>query len=252
MQGLWDEVSIVCFERQVIKPPCKLMSIMLTTISDTVINGEDKTYIVREILISKEGGDLDHENPDLIIAQRKCASNGSISLIAHRLVFRGRPDVNRPYIFPKLGDEIPGVGCPDLHCTFRGVRDWHTVVKGANFAGCDRNVSVDVNAEDVENGRKICFDVEKGEFVGLEVKPTLGVLISCIDLKPVYDGWRMSLQGPGQAYPSPSSKKRRVGDGKSRVGEMERTIGLKLIGMGPAIENEVVRADLNINLVLKY
>jgi hypothetical protein len=203
-------------------------------------------------LLSKEGGDLEHENPDLIIAQRKFATNGSISLHAHRLTFRGRPDVNRPYVFPKLGDEIPGIGCPDLHCTFRGIRDWHTVVKGANFAGCDRNVSIDITYEDVESDRKIVFDIERDQFVGLDMKPTLGVLISCVDFKPIYDCCNPSLEHRSESYLSPSSKKRRTNNSKDGMEQTFRTVGLKLIGMGPAIENEVLKADLNINLVLKY
>jgi len=222
--------------------------------TDTVINGEDKTYIAREILLSREGGDLDIENPDLVIAQRTYASNGALSLQAHRLLFQGRLDVDRPYIFPKLGDEIPGVGCPDLHCTFRGIRDWGTVLKGAYFTGWDRNLSVDVSAGDVERGRKILVDVERGEVVDEEVKPAVGVLISCRDFKFVFDGLNTSKEEPSKAYLTPPSKKRRIDDVKLSLGEVARTIGVKLIGMGPEIdnsENGVLRADLNINLVLK-
>jgi hypothetical protein len=53
---------------------------MLNSASDSVINGENYTYIAREILLSKERGDLDRENPDLIVVQRKYAVNGRSSL----------------------------------------------------------------------------------------------------------------------------------------------------------------------------
>ncbi|KAF8848153.1 hypothetical protein BDZ45DRAFT_811008 [Acephala macrosclerotiorum] len=217
----------------------------LFPIKDTVINGENNTYIAREILLSKEQGDLDRENPDLIVVQRKCTRNASISLDAHRLFFRGRLDVDRPYIFPKLGDEIPGVGCPDIHFTFRGIRDWHTVVKGAKFASFDRNVTIDITAEDIESGRKVMFDIERDEVVGSDMKPALGVLISCADFKSVYAGSHVSKED------SPASKKRRMGDTKPHPGGLSKAIELKLIGMGPEIVNGALRADLNIILVIK-
>jgi hypothetical protein len=223
----------------------------LFPIKDTVINGENNTYIAREILLSKEEGDLDLENPDLIIVQRKYAVNASISLDAHRLFFRGRLDVDRPYIFPKLGDEIPGVGCPDIHFTFRGIRDWPTVVKGAKFASFDRNVTIDITAEDIESGRKVMFDIERDEVVGLDLKPALGVLISCADFKSVYTGSHVSKEDPNEVHPSPASKKRRMGDTKPHPGEISKTVELKLIGMGPEVVKGAWRADLNIKLAIK-
>lgn len=215
---------------------------------DTVINGENKTYVSREILASKEGGDLENETPYLIIAQRKHAVGGKIALHAHKLVFRGRVDVDRPYIFPKLGDEIPGVGCPDLHCTFRGVRDWHTVVKKANFAGFDRNVDIHVTADDVRKGKKIAYDITENKVVDSGVRPTLGVLISCLDLKYVLNGFK---EEASKTYMSPPSKKTKLGDEEAKGGKVSETIGLKLIRMGPEVAEHGLRADLNINLVLK-
>jgi hypothetical protein len=225
---------------------------MLTSPSDSVINGETKTYVVREIFLSKEGGDLDHENPVIIIGQRKFAPNGRVRLEAHRLVFRGRPDINRPYIFPKLGDEIPGVGCPDLHCTFRAIRDWDTVIKGADFAGYDRNVIVEISASDVGNGKMIAFDIEQDKLVPLAEKPTLGVMIPCADFKPLYTRLNAAVGGQKGANLTPQSKERKIGDDEGHEAKSSMTIGLKLIGMGPEIENAGMRADLNINLVLKY
>jgi len=197
-------------------------------------------------------GDLDRENPDIIIGQRKFSPNGHIRLEADRLVFRGRPDINRPYIFPKLGDEIPGVGCPDLHCTFRAIRDWDTVVKCADFAGFDRNVTVEISANDVDSGKVIAFDIERDELVPLAAKPTVGVMVSCADFKPLYKRLNSSAEGHKEAYLTPPLKKRRMGGGEDEVTNSSMTIGLKLIGMGPEIENRALRADLNINLVLKY
>ncbi|PMD58545.1 uncharacterized protein K444DRAFT_614309 [Hyaloscypha bicolor E] len=224
----------------------------LFALKDSIINGETKTYVVREILLSKEGGDLDRENPNIIIGQRKFSPNGRIRLEAHRLFFRGRPDIDRPYIFPKLGDEIPGVGCPDLHCTFRAIRDWETVVKCADFAGCDRNVTVEISANDARSGKVIVFDIERDELVPLAAKPTVGVMISCADFEPLYKRLDSSVEGNEKVYLSPSSKKRRMGDREDDEANTATTIELKLIGMGPQIENHRLRADLNINLVLKH
>lgn len=223
---------------------------MLNPTTDTVINGENKTYVAREIQLSKEGGDLDCENPDFIITQRKYV-NGSISLEAHKLFFRGRLDIDRPYIFPKLGDEMPGIGCPDLYCTFRGIRDWHTVVRGAKFASFDRNVHIDITAEDIQSDRKIVFDIERNEVVGLDVKPGLGFLVSCADFKLVH-GLHMSKEDPNEAYLTPPSKKRRMGNTKPQAKAASIPIQLKLIGMGPEIVGNDLRADLNITLALKY
>jgi hypothetical protein len=222
---------------------------VLNELLDTVINGENSTYISREVLVSKDG-DLDHENPNLIVAQRKYRANGSITLEAHRLIFHGRVDVDRPYIFPKLGDEIPGVGCPDIHYTFRGVRDWHTVAKGAKFASYDHNFRIDITDKDIESGRKIIFDFERNEEVRLDVKPAAGILISCADFRPLLNENDGPKEDASEAYPSPLSKKRRTKEnGCPR--EVSRLIELKLIGMGQEIENESLRADLNIKLVLK-
>jgi hypothetical protein len=107
----------------------------------------------------------------------------------------------------------------------------------------------------VERGRKIVVDVEKGEIVDdEEFKPTVGVLISCRDFKFVFDGLEKSVEELSKAYLSPPSKKRKMNEVKSSLGEVSKTIGVKLIGMRPEIDssgNGVLRADLNINLVLK-
>jgi hypothetical protein len=42
----------------------------------------------REILISKEGGDLDRVDPEIIIAQRTYSTKGNIELKAHQLCFQ--------------------------------------------------------------------------------------------------------------------------------------------------------------------
>jgi hypothetical protein len=138
------------------------------------------------------------------------------------------------------------VGCPDLHCTFRGVRDWDTVVKTAKFASCDRNVSIEITRADVQNKRKIVFDIEKDRLLSPDTKPTIGVGFSCSDFKPLYKGLMSPETDPNNAYPSPSSKKRKMDVPSSEA----MTIGVKLIGMGPVVEG-TLRADLNITFVLK-
>jgi hypothetical protein len=60
------------------------------------------------------------------------------------------------------------------------------------------------------------------------------------------------VEGNEKVYLSPSSKKRRMGDREDDEANTATTIELKLIGMGPQIENHRLRADLNINLVLKH
>jgi len=164
-------------------------------------------------------------------------------------------NLDRPYIFPKLGDEILGVGCPDLHLTFRGIGDWGTVARGAKFASCDRNVRIEIAAGDVESGRQITFDVEQYKIVEGNLKPKVGVLISCADFKPLYDGLSASAKESGDLYRIPSSKKRKTDERESdpkRSLEDSRlkTIGIKLIGMGPEVD-PVSRADVNLNFVLR-
>lgn len=212
---------------------CKAQTLII--FPDKVINGESRTYIEREILVSKEGGDLNRVDQEIIIAQRTYSTGGKIELKAHMLCFKGRLDLDRPYIFPRLGDEIPGVGYPDLHCTFRGIRDWHSVVKGANYASCDRTVSIVITAADVRNGREIVFDFNDDRVIGRDEKSNFGVQISCGDFQPLHENLATSAGDASHAYPSPPSKKQKI--------------GMKLLGMGPIIEG-VLRADLNISLVL--
>ena len=224
---------------------CKAQALII--FSDKVINGESRTYIEREILISKEGGDLDRVDQEIIVAQRTYSTGGKIELKAHMLCFKGRLDLDRPYIFPKLGDEIPGVGCPDLHCTFRGIRDWHSVVKAAKFASCDRTVSITVTAADIRNGRDIIFDFDCDRVIGRDEKSNFGVQISCGDFQPLYENVAASAGDASHANPTPLSKKQKI-DGTTLDGKSTR-IGMKLLGMGPIIEG-ALRADLNISLVL--
>ena len=180
------------------------------------------------------------------MAQRTYSARGSIELKAHQLCFKGRLDLDRPYVFPELGDEIPGVGLPDLHCTFRGIRDWDTVVKTAKFASCDRNVSIEITAADIQSGRRIVFDIEKDKVVTSDIKSTLGVEISCSDFKPLLGSSITTEKEASNAYPSPPSKSRKEDSALSET----KTLGMKLIGMGPVVEG-TLRADLNITLVLK-
>jgi len=164
--------------------------------------------------------------------------------------FPGRPDINRPYIFPKLGDEIPGVGCPDLHCTFRGISDWSTVLKKADLAGYDCNVNLEITADDVKSGRKIIFDLYQEKIVDSDSKPIKGVSISCSDFKPLYDRLRIRPEGSSKAYEGPTSKKRRFDN--SEVKTELSTVKVKLVGLGPEVLiNGGISTDLNVNLILK-
>jgi hypothetical protein len=107
----------------------------------------------------------------------------------------------------------------------------------------------------VESGRRITFDVEQYKIVEGNLKPKVGVLISCADFKPLYDGLSASAKESSDAYTSTSSKKRKTNEresGPKRSLEDSRlkTIGIKPIGMGPAVD-PVLRADINLNLVLR-
>lgn len=195
---------------------------------------------------------MDRENPDLIIAQRTYTANGHISLEAHRLCFRDRINVDRPYIFPKLEDEIPDVGCPDLHCTFRGIRDWDTVVQGAKLAGNDCNVSVVICIEDVESEKRILIDFERSEVVDADMKNPLGLLISCADFKPLYNNFGASTKHIRDPDPSTPSMKMRTGEPKPHKTKSSMTIGLKIFGVRPDNDHSALRADLNINLIIKH
>lgn len=219
-----------------------------------MINGESQTYIERQILISKEGGDLEREDQEIIIAQRTYSTTGTVALKAHQLCFSGRIDLDRPYIFPKLGDEVPGVGFPDLHCTFRGIRDWHSVVRNAKFVGCDRTVSIDITRADIRSGREIIFDFEGDRVIDRDEKSKSGVQISCGDFQPWFDTIPTSARASSDAYPSPPSKRQKKVSNqpatKVKSQAKPTTIGMKLLGMGPIVEG-TLRADLNINLVFK-
>ncbi|KAL5327887.1 hypothetical protein ACEPPN_005593 [Leptodophora sp. 'Broadleaf-Isolate-01'] len=102
---------------------------------DRVINDDATTHIAREITISRL--DLSTTNPELITGQRVHTTFGTVELKAHQLHFGPRIDVNRPYVFLGLGDEIPGVGCPDLHCTFHIVSDWESTARKADTSRFD-------------------------------------------------------------------------------------------------------------------
>jgi hypothetical protein len=227
---------------------------MLKIRTDNVINGEPRTYVEREILISKEGGDLDRVDQEIIVAPRTYSTRGNIELKAHMLCFKGRLDLDRPCVFPGLGDEIPGVGCPDLHCTFRGIRDWHTVVGLAKFVNCDYTVSIKVTTADIRSGRKIVFDFDRDRVITPNEKSKFGVQVSCGDFKPLYETVTTTAKDASKAYPSPPSKRQKV-SGSTPVANTNQdgksiAIGMKLIGMGPVVEG-TLRADLNINIVLK-
>jgi hypothetical protein len=96
------------------------------------------------------------------------------------------------------------------------------------------------------------FDIERDQVVDVDMKPALGVMISCADFKPVYDGLHTSKEESSESHTSPLSKKRRIDHAKPHLKETSNTIEVKLIGMGPEVVEGALRADLNIKLVLKY
>jgi hypothetical protein len=77
-------------------------------------------------------------------------------LKAHKLSFSPQQvDLDRPYIFTRLDDELPGVGCPDLHITFRSVRDWGSVLKKGTFGSFDRDVTIPVSSVDIREKKRV-------------------------------------------------------------------------------------------------
>jgi hypothetical protein len=184
----------------------------------------------------------------VIIGQRRVSTtNRSTLLKAHKLSFGSQQiDLDRPYIFTGLGDELPGLPgcpCPDLHITFRSVRDWDSVLKKGSFAGFDHDVTVPVSLADIREGKRIVYDFERDRRVqeeGGEGKPRFGVSVEMKELGGLFVG--EGEQG-GRTYLN-------LGTGKKGRGE-GRALGFRLIGVGPEIPGYPFNADINVNFVLK-
>jgi hypothetical protein len=86
---------------------------------DTIVNKESTTYAEREIIVPE--ADVRYHHPSLMIEQRTCSVDGRAEMLVHQLFFGRNIDTNKTYVFNKCGDEIPGVGRPNLHCKFRVV-----------------------------------------------------------------------------------------------------------------------------------
>jgi hypothetical protein len=212
-----------------------------------IINGEPKTFIARNIPISATHGDLSVVNPSLIIGQRTISpTTGRIMLKAHKLYFSHRQiNLDRPYIFSRLGDELPSLICPDLHIAFRSVRDWESVLKKGSFVGVDRDVTVEISRADLrEAGKWIVYDFDRDCRVRQdEGKPGFGISVEAGELRGLLlGGGEKGAEGVSWGYPSPPGK-RREAEGRS--------LGIKIIGVGPEIPGHSFRADINVNFVLK-
>jgi len=217
-----------------------------TRTKDIIINGESETYIARRIPISAAHGDLSAANPSLIIGQRTISpTTGRVLLKAHKLHFGPQQvDLDRPYIFSRLGDELPGLNCPDLHITFRSVRDWESVLKKGSFVGADRDVTVEISRADLrEAGKRIVYDFDRDCRVREdEGKPGFGISVEAGELGLLLGGGEKGAGRVSGEFPSPPGKRRRA-EGRS--------LGVKIIGVGPEIPGHSFRADINVNFVLK-
>lgn len=207
--------------------------------------------IEREIPISKS--DLSHENPNILIAQRTYL-NGRADFKAHKLFFGTKIVLEQPYVFAKLGDEIGGVGCPDLHCVFRLINDWDSMERRADLSSFDRDEQITVTKADISSKRQLVYDIMESKIVAQNgIKPTCGVSISCVELFSEALEAQASKAESEDTYSTPPSKRRRSGQRRDsgRVDNpTPRNISIKLIGMGPKIEGGDLRADLNLKFVL--
>jgi hypothetical protein len=218
---------------------------------DNVINGDSKTHTERTVPIS-QAYDLSAQNPSIILVKRTiCPKSSRILLTAHRLYFGPSIDLDRPYIFTHLADELPGLnGYPDLHITFRCVRDWDSVLKRWKFVGFDRNVVIDIKREEVRSGKQIVYDLavdHERRVDDEEGRPECGIAVDAGQFGALWVGDGERVGGQSSAYPSPPDKKRRVEETTSSP----RSFCLKVIGAGPEIEGHPFRADLNVNFVMK-
>ncbi|PVH81400.1 hypothetical protein DL98DRAFT_587589 [Cadophora sp. DSE1049] len=212
---------------------------------DKVVNGETKTYVNREISISK--ADLDRPNPELLIGQRVYNTFGAIELKANQLLFGPSIVLNKPYVFLRLGDEIPGAGCPDLHCTFRLVEDWESVARRADTSRFDQNVTVNVSHADVQADRKITYDLQNKKLAAPSVKPALGIEVSAAELFP------RPHSPPTASFSSPKRRMTRSlaeNEGIRVSSGEQRSVVVKLIGVGDKIGDAELKADVNIEFVL--
>ncbi|KAG4430994.1 hypothetical protein IFR05_013522 [Cadophora sp. M221] len=214
--------------------------------SDKVINGDAKTHTTREITISRL--DLATPNPELIFGQRVYTTFGTIELKAHQLYFGRRIDVDRFYVFLGLGDEIPGVGCPDLHCMFCIVSNWESIAPQADTSRFDQNVSVDISLSHVQADQKVTYDIQNNRVVNAGVKPVLGIEVSVAEL------FSLSVLATREFAAGLGKREKRsvreVEDGIS-IGPRQKSVLFKLIGVGAKIGDGELKADVNVQFVFE-
>jgi hypothetical protein len=218
---------------------------------DLIVNRESGTHIEREIIVSK-GQDLAHSYPSIIIAQRVLDSFGAVQLHAHELSFGSSVDLDRIYIFPRLGDEIPSIGRPDLHCTFRAVQDWGQYEKSSTFASFDRNICVEVSADAIKENRRVVYDfasdcvVQRDEYVA---KPAFGIALDAGELAPLLLRSERKDLNSGNPYTGPWAQNTRA-KRESAVKQEPKRLCISVIGAGPEVKEHSFKADINVEFVL--
>lgn len=171
---------------------------------------------------------------------------GSIALKAHQLLFGPSIVLDKPYVFLRLGDEIPGVGCPDLHCIFRLVEDWESVARLADTSHFDQNVIVRISRADVQADRRITYDLQNKKLTGTCVKPTWGIEVAAAELFP---------RSSSSTTEAPSNRRRTrssfaENDGIRVSSGQQRSVAIKMIGFGNEIGDTGLRADINVKFLL--
>lgn len=236
---------------------CIAITILTHVFPDEIITCETATYAEREIIISRHG-DINHPDPSIIIAQRTYDATNAIQLRAHKLYFNGKIDLDRSYIFPRRGDEIPGVGgaCPALHCTFRAIEQFNQYSRFGQFAGFDRNITIEVAAEDVKTDRRIMYDFARDAVIVPQedepvMKPAFGVSIQAGDLPALLLPSEQDEDVKNGAHPylSPPFGTGRggVNGGRGAVEvQPKRSVCISILGAGPKINGHSFNADINV------
>lgn len=235
----------------------RAITILTHVFPDEIITRETATYAEREIIISRDG-DTNHPDPSIIIAQRTYDATNAIQLRAHKLYFNDKIDLDRSYIFPRHGDEIPGVGgaSPALHCTFRTIEQFTQYSRFGQFAGFDRNITIEVAAEDVKADRRIMYDFAlDGVIVPQDdepvMKPDFGVSIQAGELAALLlpSEQDEDVKKGAHLYLSPPSGTGRGGVNRGRDAvevQPRKSVCINILGAGPQIKGHSFNADINV------
>jgi len=180
-----------------------------------------------------------------MIGQRVYNTFGNIELKAYLLLFGPSIVLDKPYVFLNLGDEIPGVGCPDLHCTFRLVEDWEFVARRADISHFDQNVVVNISRADVQADRRITYDLQNKKLASTCVKPTWGIEVAAAELFP---------RPSSSTTETPPRRRTRSSfaenDGIRVSSGQQSSVAMKMIGFGSEIGDTGLRADINVKFML--